>query len=123
MEKLIDTPGQSFYYTTIESFVNNTEGKKKCAVILAGEDLSVFYEKAFHLIGDCINQIIVIDENVNNLYQKIKDLSNVLIISASCIKDATRIALNSASLSKNVIYISSDTSKHSIADLLNIIEE
>jgi hypothetical protein len=123
MEKLIDTPGQSFYYTTIESFVNNTEGKKKCAVILAGEDLPIFYEKAFQLLGDCINQVIVIDENVNNLYQKIKELSNVLIISASCIKDATRIALNSASLSKNVIYISSDTSKHSIADLLNLIEE
>lgn len=123
MEKLIDTPGQSFYFTSIESFVNNTEGKKKCAVILAGEDLPVFYEKAFHLIGDCIDQIIVIDENVNNLYQKIKDLSNVFIISASCIKDATRIALNSASLSKNVIYISSNSSKHNIIDLLNLIEE
>ena len=123
MEKLIDTSGQSFYFTTIESLVNNSEGKKKCVVILAGEDLPIFYEKAFQLLGDCINQVIVIDENVNNLYQKIKDLSNVLIISASCIKDATRIALNSASLSKNVIYISSETSKHNIADLLNIIEE
>lgn len=123
MEKLIDTPGQSFYYTTIENLVNNTEGKKKCAIILAGEDLPIFHEKAFQLIGDVINQIIIIDINVNSLYQKIKELSNVFIISASCIKDATRIALNSSSLSKNVIYISSDTSKHSIADLLNIIEE
>ena len=74
MEKLIDTSGQSFYFTTIESLVNNSEGKKKCVVILAGEDLPIFYEKAFQLLGDCINQVIVIDENVNNLYQKIKDL-------------------------------------------------
>ena len=123
MEKLIDTPGQSFYFSSIENLVNNSDSKKKCAVILTGEDLPIFYENAFHLIGECINQIIVIDENVNSLYQKIKDLSNVFIISASSIKDATRIALNSASLSKNVIYITSISSKHNISDLLNLIRE
>ncbi len=123
MEKLIDTHGQSFYTTTIEAVADAIIAKNNCAVILASEDLPIFYEYALHLIGDYINQIIVIGQNANNLYDKVKDKSNVFIISASCIKDATKIALNSASISKNVIYVTSISSKQSISDLLNLIEE
>ncbi len=123
MEKLIDTPGQSFYTTTIETVTDSLESKNNCAVILASEDLPTFYEFGLQLVGDIINQIIVIGQNANNLYEKVKDKSNVFIISASCIKDATKIALNSASISKNVIYVTSISSKQSISDLLNLIEE
>lgn len=123
MEKLIDTLGQSFYSTNIETISTSIEQKDNSAVILAANDLPVFFEHAMPLIGKYINQIIVIGNNVNNLYQQVKDKSNVFIISASNIKDATKIALNSSGISKNVIYVTSVTSKQSISDLLNLIEE
>ena len=123
MEKLIDTPGQSFYTTSIETVADTIKEKSNCAVILTSEDLPTFFEYGLQLVGGIINQIIVIGQNANNLYEKVKDKSNVFIISASCIKDATKIALNSASISKNVIYVTSLSSKQSISDLLNLIEE
>jgi hypothetical protein len=123
MEKLIDTHGQSFYYSTLEGFVDNVGDKNKCAIILTHDDWSVFYEKAAHLLGGSINQVIVIGKNVNQLYTKTKDTRNVFIISAISLKDATQIALNSASFSKNVIYISSISSGQSITDLLSLIVE
>lgn len=123
MEKLIDTPGQTFYYSTIESLINNIGDMNKCAVILADEDLPIFFDKAAHLIGNSINQIIVIGHHVDHVYQKIQGLTNVFIIAAVHIKDATQIALNSSSLSKNVMYISSISSNHNISDLLSLIEE
>jgi hypothetical protein len=123
MEKLIDTPGQSFYTTAIETVADTIKEKSNCAVILTSEDLPTFFEYGLQLVGGIINQIIVIGQNANNLYEKVKDKSNVFIISASCIKDATKIALNSASISKNVIYVTSNSSKQSISDLLNLIEE
>lgn len=121
MEKLIDTNGQSFYSTTIETVAGSINTENNSAVILAGNDLSLFFEHANQLIGKNINQIIVIGENVNNLYNKVKDIKNVFIISAASIKDATKIALNSSSISKNVIYITSVSSNQSITDLLNSI--
>ena len=123
MEKLIDTPGQSFYTTSIETVADTIKEKSNCAVILTSEDLPTFFEYGLQLVGGIINQIIVIGQNANNLYEKVKDKSNVFIISASCIKDATKSALNSASISKNVIYVTSLSSKQSISDLLNLIEE
>lgn len=123
MEKLIDTHGQSFYSTTIETIANSINTENNSAVILASDDLPIFFEHGLHLLGKYINQIIVIGQNVNNLYNKVKDIPNVFIISASSINDATKIALNSSSISKNVIYITSITSNQSITDLLNLIEE
>ena len=123
MEKLINTPGQTFYTATIENVADTIKAKNKCAVIIANEDLPTFYKYGIQLIGEVVNQIIVIGQNANNLYDKVKDKSNVFIISATCIKDATKIALNSASISKNVIYVSSASSTQSISDLLNLIEE
>ncbi|HRN41179.1 MAG TPA: hypothetical protein PK649_03785 [Vicingus sp.] len=123
MEKLIDTHGQSFYYATLEGFVDNIGDKNKCAIILAHDDWSVFFEKASHLLGESINQVIVIGKNVNQLHAKTKDIRNVFIISAISLKDATQIALNSSSFSKNVVYISSISSGQSISDLLSLIVE
>ena len=117
MEVLINTPGQTFYYSSIEELLNYCEEKDNCAVIIFHVDVNDFIEKLNDKINSCISQLIVIADNVNDVIAKASD-KNLLVISAVNIKDAIQIALNSSAMCKNVICVSSTESSKSFTDMV-----
>lgn len=117
MEILINTPGQTFYYSSIEELLNYCEEKDNCAVIIFHVDVNDFTEKLNDKINSCVSQLIVIADNVNDVIAKASD-KNLLVISAINTKDAIQIALNSSAICKDVICISSTESSKSFTDMV-----
>lgn len=117
MEVLINTPGQTFYYSSIEELLNYCEEKDNCAVIIFHADVNDFIEKLNDKINPCVSQLIVIAENVDDVVAKASD-KNLLVISAVNTKDAIQIALNSSAMCKDVICVSSTESSKSFTDMV-----
>ena len=120
MEILINTPGQTFYYSSLEELLHYCEEKDNCAVIISHTDVNDFIEKLNEKINSCISQLIVIADNVNDVIIKAKD-KDLLIISAINIKDAVQIALNSSAICKDVICVSSTESSKNFADMVELV--
>jgi hypothetical protein len=120
MEILINTPGQTFYYSSIEELLNYCEEKDNCAVIIFHTDVNDFIEKLNDKINPCVSQLIVIADNVNDVIAKTID-KNLLVISAVNIKDAIQIALNSSAMCKDVICVSSIESSKSFTDMVEMV--
>ncbi len=120
MEILINTPGQTFYYSTIQELLHHCEQKNNCAVILLKEDAKDFIEQVKDRFKTCISQLIVIGDNVNEIVEQTKNY-NSLIISASNLQDAIQIALNSSSLCKDVICVSKIESSKSFTDMIELV--
>jgi len=120
MEVLINTPGQTFYYSSIEELLNYCEENNNCAVIIFQADVNDFIEKLNDKINQCISQLIVIAENVNDVIAKASD-KNLLVISAINTKDAIQIALNSSAMCKDVICVSSTESSKSFAEMVEMV--
>lgn len=117
MEVLINTPGQTFYYSSIEELLSYCEEKDNCAVIIFHADVNDFIEKLNDKINSCVSQLIVIADNVNDVIAKARD-KNLLVISAVNMKDAIQIALNSSAMCKDVICVSSTESSKSFTDMV-----
>lgn len=117
METLINTPGQTFYHSSIEELQNYCEKKDNCAVIIFQVDASDFIEKIKDKINSCVGQLIVIADNINDVFNKIKD-NDLLIISALNMSDAIQIALNSAPICKEVICVSSTESSDTFSEMV-----
>ena len=120
MEILINTPGQTFYYSSIEELLTYCEDKHNCAVIVYHSDVNEFIDKVKNKLENCINQIIVIAENVDDVVEKIQDC-NVLVISAVDIKDAIQIALNSSGMCEEVICVSKSESSKNFTDTIELV--
>lgn len=120
MEILINTPGQTFYYSSIEELIHYCESKNNCAVILHHSDAYEFIDEVKEKFNSCIGQLIVIGDNINDIVEKTKDY-NTLIICATTTQDAIQIALNSASLCKDVICVSKSESSKSFTDMVELV--
>jgi len=120
MEILINTPGQTFYYSSIEELLTYCEDKHNCAVIVYQSDVNDFIDKIKNTLKNCINQIIVIAENIDDVVEQIKEC-DALVISAIDIKDAIQIALNSSSMCKEVICVSQSESSKSFTDTIELV--
>jgi hypothetical protein len=120
MEILINTPGQTFYYSSIEELLTYCDEKDNCAVIIFQADVNDFIEKLNDKINSCITQLIVIADNVDDVIAQASD-KNLLVISAINIKDAIQIALNSSAMCKEVICVSSIESSKSFTDMVEMV--
>jgi hypothetical protein len=104
MKELINISGQQFYYSTIDQVIEGCSGNKKCALIIDEQHWEELMSKGQNTIGECINQIIIISDNVNNA---VKDLEGVgvMVIAAGSLNEAVRIAIFGAALSQEVYCI------------------
>tara|TARA_R110001592_G_scaffold146107_2_gene370084 strand:- start:1850 stop:2218 length:369 start_codon:yes stop_codon:yes gene_type:complete len=120
MEVLINTPGQTFYSSSIDELLNYCEEKDNCAVIIFHADVNDFIEKLNDKINSCVSQLIVIADNVDDVIAKASD-KDLLIISAINIKDAIQIALNSSAMCKDVICVSNIESSKNFTDMVEMV--
>lgn len=120
MDILINTPGQTFYYSSIEELLTYCEDKHNCAIIVYHSDVNELIDKVKNKLESCINQIIVIADNVDDVVAKIKEC-DALVISAIDIKDAIQIALNSSGMCEEVICVSQSESSKSFTDTIELV--
>jgi len=120
MEILINTPGQTFYYSSIEELIHHCEKKNNCAVILYHDDAQEFIDKVKDKFDCCISQLIIIGENIDDVIDSAKDY-NTLIIMANNTQDAIQVALNSSSMCKDVICVSKSESSKSFTDMVELV--
>ena len=104
MKELINISGQQFYYSTIDQVIERCSDKEGCAIIIDESHLNDFLNKGDKIIGECVNQIIIISENVNTAITKLEGVA-VLLIAANSFEEAVRVAILGEALSKEVICI------------------
>lgn len=119
MDHLINRNQQDFYYSSI----NNLKGiDEQLSVIINDDCLDAFFEKCGECVGDKINQVIVVAENVDKFYSKYEN-SNVFLVTAISEKDAIEIAINSSKISPKVLIISNNESSSYYLETLSDYKE
>ena len=93
--------------------------KEKCAIIIDESHLDEFLTKGVNIIGECVNQIIIISENVNTALIRLGEVS-VLLVAAGSFEEAVRIAILGASLNKEIVCILKEDEKIA-SDIIDVI--
>jgi hypothetical protein len=119
MEELINIDGQQFYYSTIDQVVERCSKKEKCAIIIDESHLDDLLSKGMDIIGECVDQIIIISENVNLALEQLKD-KDVLLLSAKNLKQAIQYAILSTELNNEVICIPKE-GKDETSEIIELI--
>ena len=120
MELLINTHGQTFYYASLEELVHHCEKKDHCAVILYHEDAEDFIDMMKEKFERCISQLIVIGTNIDDVIESAQQYKT-LIIMANNVQEAIQIALNSSSMTKEVICVSKSESSQNFTEMVELI--
>jgi len=117
MNELINISGQQFYSATIDQVIERCSHKERCAIIIDENYLGEFVANSKDIVGESVNQIVIISENLNAVLAQLKGL-NVLLISVGSFEEAVKISILGSELSKNVICIS----EKSNSELKSVIE-
>ena len=104
MDMLIDISEQQFYSAKIDQLVEECSQKERCALIIDEKELEEFISKSKAVVGESVNQIIVISENLNAVHPLFEG-EKVLLISALNYEEAMKIAISGTELSQQVICI------------------
>ena len=104
MKEWVNISGQKFYYSTIEQLKDRCAQKEKCAIIIDDNHLEEFLTSGDSIIGRCVDQIIIISENVDTALIQLKD-ENLLLLSASSFEEAVRFAILGEKFFHDVICI------------------
>lgn len=107
MQELINISGQQFYYSTIDQVIESCSQKENCAIVIDENYLDEFVQNKNDIVGDCVNQIIVISENVNTVLSLLEGVS-VLLLAAVSLEEAARLAVLGEALSKEVVCVSKE---------------
>ena len=110
MVALHNIEGQQFYYSTIIQVVEKCSQKEKCALIVDEIYLNELLTKGINIIGKCVNQIIIIGDNINSVQQQLSD-KNILLIAADTSVQAIQYAILSAELNEEIICIPKEDEK------------
>lgn len=110
MKELINISGQQFYYSTVDQVIERCSLEGRCAIIIDESHLNDLLTKGGNIIGGCVDQIIIISENVNTVLSQLEGVS-VLLIAVGSFEEAVRVAILGTSLSKEVICISKEDEK------------
>lgn len=119
MNELINIEGQQFYYSTIEQVIDRCAKKEACTIIIDKIHLNELLTKGVSIIGECVNQIIIISENVNDAFSKLEGVK-VLLIAAENFEEAARLAILLAALSNSVVCIPKEDEK-TVGNIIDII--
>ncbi len=102
MKELINISGQQFYYSTIDQLIERFSQKEKCALIIDNNHFEELIKNGVNIIGDNVNQIIIISGNMNAaLIQLIG--KDVLLMAADDFIQAAHFAIFGEALSANII--------------------
>ena len=116
MQELINISGQQFYYSTIDQVIDSCSQKENCAIVIDENYLDEFVQNKNDIVGDSINQIIVISDNVNTVLSRLEGVS-VLLLAAVSLEEAARLAVLGEALSKDVVCISKED-KNTVIEVL-----
>ncbi len=119
MKELINISGQQFYYSTVDQVIERCSQLERCAIIIDESHLDEFLTKGGNIIGECVDQIIIISENVDTALSQLKGVS-VLLIAAGSFEEAVRVAILGTALSKEVICIPKEDEK-TVGDIIDVI--
>ena len=119
MKKLIKISDQQFYYSTVEEVIERCSQMEKCAIIIDEGHLNEFLSKGKNIIGEWVDQIIIISENVNATLSQLEGV-NVLLIAAGCFEEASRIAILGTALNKDIVCILKEDEK-TLGDIVDVL--
>ncbi|MBL4593561.1 MAG: hypothetical protein JKX68_07080 [Flavobacteriales bacterium] len=119
MKKLINISGQQFYYSTVDQVIERCSQKEKCAVIIDESHLDEFLAKGKNIIGECVDQIIIISESVDTALSQLEGVS-VLLIAAGSFEEAVRVVILGTALTKEVVCIPKED-ESSVGQIIDII--
>lgn len=119
MEELINISDQKLYYSNVESIIKEGLHFDKCAIVVDEPDLCLLLDDNADLIGEKIDQIIVVGEKLSvvftHLYRK-----DVFLLSALDLKEAIRFVIISRELTKEIVFVSNQD-KESIKQLIDSV--
>jgi hypothetical protein len=104
MKELNNISGQKFYFATIEQLKDRCSQKEKCAIIIDEDHLKELLTFGLSVIGECVDQIIIISENVDTALVQLKD-EDLLLLSIDSFEDAVRLAILGSIFFHDVICI------------------
>lgn len=104
MKKLINISDQQFYSTKIYQIVESCSQKENCAIIIDENYLEEFVKVGGEIIGNQVNQIIIISETLNAAFSLLEGVS-VFIVAANNLEEAVCIAILGEALSKEIICV------------------
>lgn len=119
MKKLINISGQQFYYSTISQVVERCSQKEKYAIIIDEIHLNELLDKGSKIIGQCVDQIIIISKDVNAALAQLEGVS-VLLIAVISFEEAVRIAILGTALTKEVVCIPKED-EHTVGSIIDVI--
>lgn len=105
MNELINILDQQFYTANIDQVIEHCSQKEKCALVIDENYLVEFLSRSEGIVGESVNQIIVISENLNAVFPLFED-EKVLLISAINVEEAMKIAVFGAELSNDAVCVS-----------------
>jgi hypothetical protein len=120
MKELNNISGQRFYYSTIEQLKERCSQKEKCTIIIDEEHLKELLIPGMDIIGKCVDQIIIISENVDTALAQLKD-ENLLLLSADNFESAVRFAILGSGFLHDVICILEEDEK-SASEILKAVK-
>jgi hypothetical protein len=119
VKELINIGGQQFYYSTVEQVIDRCAKKEACAIIIDKIHLNELLTKGESIIGECVNQIIIISDDVNDAFTKLEGIG-VLLIAAENFEEATRLAILGSAMSNAVICIPKEDEK-TVGNIIEVI--
>jgi hypothetical protein len=119
MKELINISGQQFYYSTINQVIERCSLKEKCAIIIDESHLDEFLTKRENIIEECVDQLIIISENVDTALTQLEGVS-VLLIAVGSFEEAVRVAILGTALSKEVICIPKED-ENTVGEIIEVI--
>jgi len=119
MKELINISGQQFYFSTIDQVIERCSQKEKCAIIIDESHLDEFIKKGGDVVGDTVDQLIIISENVDTAFTQLEGV-DILLIAAVSFEEAVRVAIYGTTLSKEVICIPKEDER-TVGDIIDII--
>lgn len=119
MKELINISGQQFYSSSVDQVIERCSDKENCAIIIDESHLDEFLSKGENIIGKCVNQIIIISENVNAALSKLEGVV-VLLIAVNSFEEAVRVTILGEKLSKEVICILKED-ENKIGEIIDLI--
>lgn len=111
--------GQQFYYSTIDQVIERCSQKERCAIIIDESHLDEFLTKGENIIGECVDQLIIISENVNTALAQLEGVS-VLLIAVGSFEEAVRVAILGTALNKEVVCIPKED-ENTIGEIIDVI--
>ncbi len=109
MEMLINIKDQQFLEASVEE-LNGFCAENNCAIVIDEFNLEKLIDSGIKTALNKKNQLIIISENVNQALSVLVGVE-VLLVAASNLNQAIKLAIDSAEMNKNVLCVVQDPAR------------